>query len=185
MSTIRGFAFENSSRIGYDDCDLSQQQLQNVENSNYMMATFKPRSNVDMVSFATSQPNVNFSGSNRIGISGDNIEVDSELTIRDLTSGKCRINLLERPYLTVPFLGRGKGNPMLESQLQQGDTSSNRKTVTNLSEFAVSDYTNTPLIPSVRNTVTNPANLIESEADDGWTRGGLPSREIYRDSKHY
>ena len=62
MSTIRGFAFENSSRIGYDDCDLSQQQLQNVENTNYMMATFKPRSNVDMVSFATSQPNVNFSG---------------------------------------------------------------------------------------------------------------------------
>ena len=73
MSDIKGLAFGNYSRIGYDECDLSQQQLQNVENSNYMMATFKPRSTLDMVSFATSQPNINFSGSNRVGISGDNI----------------------------------------------------------------------------------------------------------------
>lgn len=185
MSDIKGLAFGNYSRIGYDECDLSQQQLQNVENSNYMMATFKPRSTLDMVSFATSQPNINFSGSNRIGISGDNIDNDSYLTIRELTSGKCRINLLERPYLTVPYIGRGKGNPMVESQLQQGDVSSNRKTVTNLSEFSVSDYTNTPLIPSVKYTITNPSNLIENAADDTWIRGGIPSREIYRDSKHY
>ena len=30
-------------------------------------------------------------------------------------------------------------------------------------------------------TVTNPSNLIESVAADGWIRGGLPARELTRD----
>jgi hypothetical protein len=186
MARIDDFVFDITTRIGTDACDKSQQSLQNTGNINYMMATYRPMCPTnDIVSFATQQPNINFSGSNRIGVSGCNIDTDSDLMIRDLSNTKCRINLLERPYLTVPFLGKGKGNPTLESQLQQGDVSSNRKTVTNLSETSDIEYKNIPLIDSIKNDITNPSNLIENSADDTWIRGGMPSREVNRDIKYY
>ena len=120
MAINDDFVFDQTTRIGTDACDQSQQSLQNKGNINYMMATYRPMcpSN-DIVSFATRQPNINFSGSNRVGIHGCNIDTDSDLMIRDMSNSKCRISLLERPYLTVPYLGKGKGNPTLESQLQQ------------------------------------------------------------------
>ena len=37
------------------------------------------------------------------------------------------------------------------------------------------------MIPSLKSSVTNPANLIEDSAADGWIRGGLPSRELSKD----
>lgn len=186
MAINDDFVFDQTTRIGTDACDQSQQSLQNKGNINYMMATYRPMcpSN-DIVSFATKQPNINFSGSNRVGIHGCNIDTDSDLMIRDMSNSKCRISLLERPYLTVPYLGKGKGNPTLESQLQQGDLSSSRKTCTNLSETSDIDYKSIPLIDTIRNDITNPSNLIENEADDTWIRGGMPSREMNRDIKHY
>ena len=40
------------------------------------------------------------------------------------------------------------------------------------------------MIPSLNNTIQNPANLIEQIAADGWIRGGLPSRELTRDQDY-
>jgi len=45
-------------------------------------------------------------------------------------------------------------------------------------------YRNTPMIPSLKATVQNPANLVEGVAADGWIRGGLPSRELTRDQDY-
>jgi len=46
-------------------------------------------------------------------------------------------------------------------------------------------YRHTPMISSLRATVSNPANLVEGVASKGWVRGGVPSRELYqmRDNK--
>ena len=40
------------------------------------------------------------------------------------------------------------------------------------------------MIPSLKATVQNPANLVEGVAADGWIRGGLPSRELTRDQDY-
>ena len=45
------------------------------------------------------------------------------------------------------------------------------------SEINLSEKHNYPLIDSIKQTVTNPRNLIEDSAHDGWVRGGLSSRE--------
>jgi hypothetical protein len=45
-------------------------------------------------------------------------------------------------------------------------------------------YSQTPLLPTLKATISNPANLIESNAADGWIRGGLPSRELARDKEY-
>ena len=47
-----------------------------------------------------------------------------------------------------------------------------------------SQYSLTPMIPTVKATISNPANLIESSAAEGWIRGGLPSRELARDKEY-
>jgi hypothetical protein len=36
-------------------------------------------------------------------------------------------------------------------------------------------------LPSIENSITNPANLVEGVAVDGWIRGGAPSRELQKD----
>ena len=38
---------------------------------------------------------------------------------------------------------------------------------------------NVDLVPSLKATIQNPANLVEGVANEGWIRGGLPSRELH------
>ena len=106
------------------------------------------------------------------------------MLIKGISKPKCRISLNERPYLTVPYLGRGKCDPLLESQIQQGDFANNKKSINPSSEVSYIQYSQTPLLPTLKATISNPANLIESNAAEGWIRGGLPSRELARDKDY-
>ena len=72
----------------------------------------------------------------------------------------------------------------LESQLQQGELANNRKTINPSTEVSYLNYSQTPLIPSLKSTVTNPANLVESVAAEGWIRGGIPVRQLTRDQEY-
>lgn len=185
MASVHDYTFNQTTRIGDDQCDRSQRNVQNSEAATYMLNNFRPACPMsNAVEFATSQPDVNFTGSFQVGIGGCNIDQNSELSHTRLSRPKCKISLQERPFVTVPYLGRGKSNPMVESQLQQGDLGSNRKSVNPSSEVCYSNYTQTPMIPSLQATVSNPANLVEGVAAEGWIRGGLPSRELTRDKDY-
>lgn len=184
-SYVSDYTFYNKTRIGDDSCDQSQQSMQNASQANYMLTNFRPACPMgNAVDFATSQPNINFTGSHQVGINGCNIDQNSELHITDITKPKCRISLYERPFLTVPYLGRGSSHPVLESQLQQGELANNRKSINPSSEMSHLNYRHTPMIPSLKATVTNPANLVEGVAAEGWIRGGLPSRELAKDKDY-
>ena len=136
------------------------------------------------IEFATSQPNVFFKGGNQVGAGGCNIDENSELHISDLSRDRCRISLFQRPYLTVPYLGRGKSNAVLESQLQQGELANNRKSINPSTEVSYANYTQTPMIPSLKATINNPANLVEGVAAEGWIRGGLPTKQLTKDQDY-
>ena len=45
--------------------------------------------------------------------------------------------------------------------------------------------TDVELVPSLKATIQNPANLVEGVAASGWIRGGLPSRELTRDQDYF
>lgn len=185
MNYESDYTFYNNTRIGDDSCDMSQANIQNAASANYLLTNFRPECPMsNPVAFATSQPNVNFSGSHQVGIGGCNIDTNSKLHLSDISKPKCRISLYERPFLTVPYLGRGSANPELESQLQQGELANNRKSVNPSSEVCYSNYSQTPMIPSLKATINNPANLVEGVAAEGWIRGGLPSRELVRDQDY-
>ena len=183
----KDFTFDHLSGINDDSCALSQKNIQNVYQANYLLTNFfvqdcgmkKP------IEFATSQPNINFSGGHQVGAGGCNIDANSDLLIGTInTHPKCRISLFERPFKTVPYLGRGSSNPVLESHIQQGDMITNKKSINTTTEQSYMPYSNYPLIPSIENSITNPANLVEGVAVDGWIRGGVPSRELQKDKDY-
>ena len=188
MSAVTSeFTFDSLSRIGDDSCGLSQRNVQNSSQSSYLLTNFFSQ-DCGMkrpIEFATSQPNVNFTGGFQVGAGGCNIDTNSDLLIGTInTNPKCRISLYERPFKTVPFLGRGSYNPVLESHIQQGDMITNKKSINTTTEQSYIPYRNYPLLPSIENSVTNPANLVEGAALDGWVRGGVPSRELQKDKDY-
>ena len=85
-----------------------------------------------------------------------------------------------RPFKTIPYLGRGSGNPTLEARLQQGDQMTNKKSSNLNAEKSFIPYSNYPLIQPIKDSITNPEYLVEGVANEGWVRGGVPSRDVYR-----
>ena len=188
MAHVSSFTFENMSRIGNDSCCIDQTTIQDTQHCNYMLQNYfsadctmqKP------IHLATSQPCINYSGTHTTGAGGCNIDDNSRLMIGTIqTNPKCRIDLFQRPFATVPFLGRGSVCPIMESQMLQGDLNTNKKTVNKLSEKSYAKYSNTPMIPDVKKNIQNPANYIEGMASEGWIRGGVPSRELTRDRNSF
>lgn len=175
--------FNNISR-GYNDNEyLDQRSIQNMNGSNYLLKNYFAEDTTMQkpINFALMQPFMFYNGTNGIGLNGYNIDDNSKLTIGSLqTHPRCRIDLIQRPFVTVPYLGRGSVDPVSESQIMQGETYTNKKSFNQLSEVSYLPLTNTPLIQSIKNTITNPVFLVEDNAGD-CTRGGLPSREIFRD----
>ena len=185
MANYSGYTFDNMSRIGLDECSLSQDMIQNVSACNYMTQNFfaSDCSMKKPIDLATTQPGIMYNGGYNVGAGGCNINDASKLQIGTIqTNPRCRIDLFHRPFATVPYLGRGSVNPVIESQMLQGEQNNNKRSVNNLSEKSYIKYQQTPLLPAVREKIDNPANKIENVAYDGWVRGGVPSRELTRDN---
>ena len=118
------------SRIGNDDCSMDQRSIQNVNSCNYTLQNYfaSDCSMKKPIALATTQPGINYKGGFQNGAGGCNIDTNSELLIGSIqTNPKCRISLQERPFLTVPFLGRGPSMPVKESQLLQGAYNPDKK----------------------------------------------------------
>jgi hypothetical protein len=188
MANVSDYTFFNSSRIGNDTCFQDQNTIQNIGACNYTLENYfandctmkKP------IALATSQPCVFYNGPSGVGSGGCVVDQSSKLLLGSIqTHPRCRIDLFQRPFATVPYLGRGSVCPILESQIQQGELLTNKKSINKLAEKSYIKYQNTPLLSSVKERITNPAYCVEGVASDGWIRGGVPSRELTRDRDSY
>lgn len=188
MAYVSDFTFNGLSRIGNDSCCIDQNTIQDTAACNYLLQNYFAQdcSMKDAKALATSQPCINYSGGFSLGAGGCNVDDSSKLLIGGIqTNPKARIDLFGRPFATVPFLGRGSVDPILESQILQGETITNKRTVTRLMEKSHLKYHTTPLIPEVKQNIQNPSLMIEGMASEGWIRGGVPSRELTRDRDFY
>ena len=187
MANTYSYTFDKTSRIGNDDCCISQTDIQNVASCNYSTQNYFSTdcSMKNPIELATSQPGVMYNGGYNSGAGGCNIDDSSKLLIGTIqTHPKSNINLFHRPFATVPYLGRGSVNPVMESQIQQGEQIVNKRSVNTLSEKSYIKYHQTPLLPAVQEKFNNSSTKIESDASDGWIRGGVPSRELTRDTEY-
>ena len=175
------YTFNSLSTIGNDTATLDQRNIQNIAIGNYELENYYPACPMDKAKdFALKQPNFFYKGGGEGGIKGCEMDANNELKFTHLTKPACKIRLETRPYLGMPYLGRGPYHIDHESELLLGDNALNKKSVNLTMEQNFSQHHNYPLIDSLKSSITNPAYLIEEHAMDGWTRGGMSAREYAR-----
>ena len=188
MAYVSDYTFGNIARIGNDPCCVDQNTIQNVQSCNYTLENYflNDCSMRNPIALATMQPGINYTGGYNSCAGGYNIDDSSKILIGTIqTHPRCRIDLFQRPFATVPYLGRGSVDPILEAQIQQGESITNKRSVTLLGEKSFLKYHNTPRLSNVKDRMTNPAYCVEGVASEGWIRGGVPSRELTRDKDYF
>ena len=161
-----------------DTCGIEQYFQQSVGPGNYTTTNLVP--DARNVNPLASQSLMLFP---REGYGLNNNWIDSDSVLRnqpEFKNNKCNIRQLARPFLSVPFMGGGRGNPEVETYLQHSEQVRQGKECGTVTE---QEFTTqyTPMIPLVKDNIQNPSNLIPEVASPGWIRGGLPSRSYIRD----
>jgi len=175
MSTTSNYKFNNVDRIEDDSTTLTQRTLQNDRYSNYTtMNYFSNIANDEPIRFATSQPAIIPVGVMGSGVGGNNVEGESLLLLKtDQERALGRLNLMERQFLTVPYLGRGSVDPALELRLLEGEPMGEKKSVSTVTAQSFMGYT---LHPSSKEMEEKAGIHIEESAMKGWVRGGSSTR---------
>jgi len=184
MSVVKDYTFYKIDRIEDDSTCQTQRTSQNTRFSNYMLSNHYAEFPSDhQVKFATEQPAIFVSGVNGgSGVGGGNVDNESILLLKtEEERGLGRLQLLQRPFVTVPYLGRGSCDPDLESQLLQGENISDKKSVSTIMSQSFMGYTLYPTSEKMDEHVKNPKYTVEESALDGWVRGGAASREMAED----
>lgn len=179
------YLFNNLTRWGNDKTAINAREVQNNDIGSYRTTNYfleycgmeKP------MKLATSQQGILLgSGPGICGVGGCNVDSDSNIKIGTIqTNTKCRINLHQRQFLTVPYLGRGPCYPTLENKLKMGKSikiSKQKKKITE-KEFPVK----IPMIPQLKKNIQNTKHIIENDVNNNWVRGGLPSRRYTKEKK--
>ncbi len=162
-----------------DACGIQSFYAQSVGPGMYMTTNLVPKaSGVNPLS--VDQINVY----PREGYGYNNRAIDSDSMLRNqpvFNSHKCNIRNQSRPYLTVPFMGNGRGNADIESRLLHSEQVRLGKECGTVTEqFFDQQYT--PQIPLLAKYIQNPNNLVQEVASGGgWIRGGVPTRSYIRD----
>ena len=185
-SYASNYSFNNMARIGSSSEDNSQQNMVNSRFTSYVLENFYNSNNSmdTQVQFASSHPTLSTTGfSGGDGLGGNLVDKDSELLLKtEQQRSYSKLELMQRPFLTVPYLGRGSCDPTLESKLQQGEIEMLKKSTGNMTEISFLDYESSPIMDSIKRSVTNPKYLVEESAMDGWIRGGIDSRDAQNDN---
>jgi len=171
------YAFNNLSSIRSTEVDQTQTNIQNTKYGSYQITNnFSENNSSEQQQFASEQPGFIM---RNYGPAPFVIDDESSVLFKDAHSGREfeKIQLFQRPFLTVPYLGRGGGDPTLESQLLQGESVENRKSLNPSTEKPYIDYADYPLNSDLKSYINNPSNSVEELAMDGWVRGGSSARE--------
>lgn len=160
--------FRQADRIGNDMCDLSQRNIQNGASISYMVDPVQPTGS-----------GLHFGLDHQMQIK--TAHSTSRLTSGLITKPKSKISLQSRQFLTVPYLGKGRHDVDLETQLRTHKWEPNRKSANPSSEANYTEYYQTPMIDDLKDTISNPQYLVEEAANEGWHRGGQSSRDMARE----
>jgi len=166
-------------RIGTDSTDQSQKNLYNTRFANHTLSDFySAQSANSTIQFASAQPTMVMTGKALgNGLNGAVVDAESFLTLKTEQERPLdKLQLTPRPFLTIPYLGKGSCDPVLESQLLQGELVSDKKSVSTIMEQSFSPYIMYPTDSQMEERVNNPAYTVQEAALDGWVRGGSNTR---------
>jgi len=119
----------------------------------------------------------------REGFGANNAQIDAESVLKnqqEFKNNRCLIRNQARPFLSIPFMGTGRGNADVESMLIHPEQVRQGKEAGTISEQAF-DGVFEPLIKPIRDNIQRADHLVTESAAKGWIRGGIPSRQYLRD----
>jgi hypothetical protein len=93
---------------------------------------------------------------------------------------KCVQQLYERPYKTIPYMGRGYLRPDEESELKFAEDTKIKRSCNTLSGITI-PHQYTPLIDHMSANVQNTDHIVQESLDPAWRRGGSDTRLVVRD----
>jgi hypothetical protein len=179
MSTVKDYTFYNLDRIEDDSTCESQRSMQNSRFATYTTSNFFNEFSSDMqVKFATSQPGIVQNGVNGgSGVGSAQVDADSFLHLKtEQERNLGRLQLMQRTFASVPYLGKGSCDPLLESQLLTGEAVADKKSVATIMSQSFMGYSLYPTSDKMNERVTDPKYKVEEVALDGWVRGGDATR---------
>lgn len=173
MSAYTGSIFNNSARIGGDYIDQSQQNIQNERMNQAATANyFSNPSSIDRIDFMADS---GMMSSGRVfgnGLGANEVEVETSLFWRTKMDRESEdLMLKQRPFLTVPYMGKGSVDPDHETSLQRGEYLRDKKTgqpVGSMAALRMPEYY----------PISRPMAGIDEDniGLQGWQRGGVSSR---------
>jgi len=166
------------ARIENDNTTKTQHTLQNDRFSDYTTTNYFSQNPADsQIQFATEQPAVVPTGVTGAGISGDKVQGESSLLLETENARNLgRLNLMQRQFLTVPYLGRGSADPSLELQLLEGEPITEKKSTSTVMSQSFMGYSLYPTNTDMENRTTDSKYTVEESAMNGWVRGGADTR---------
>ena len=163
------FSFNNKDGLNDDIIDQSQRNAQNTRFTNLNITNyFSKNVSQDHMDFVSKTPGLAYNGLMGPGLGEESVKDENSIfwgSEQERSYGK--VQLFTRPFLTVPYLGKGSCDPMLESQLQQGEWIRGKKSISNHVELNRDLPDNYPLDSS---------NHVEELALGGFGRGGVDTR---------
>ena len=169
------------SSLNNDNCFMDLQKKQSSGPVNYLLTSFNNCNCKNFKDVAINRPGhsaVQFRDG--YGLNICNINNDSNLRKKP-TNLKCIYQLIERPHLTTPYLGRGAVDKVTETAIICGEDTFQNKPC-NLTGKDMTSYNMTPLISCLKNNIQNEKHIIEE--NNGWVRSGVPSRQIIRNKDY-
>jgi hypothetical protein len=186
MKKLPKLNLNSRARIEEDNCYHTVRDMQNISCADYMVKSFNdcecPAKNIRDI--AMNEPTITFrDGYGWSSVDGCNIDADSKVrNAPNLTNLKYIQQLYTRPYATVPFMGRGVTDPVLENIMITGEDTSQKKQCNTLSGIYIDRFD--PLVPCLKDNVQNPIHLVTEVVRPDWIWGGLPSRDLIRNTSY-
>ena len=177
-SEMQGLQLNRLTHTKDDSCGIEQYYKQSVGPGAYTTTNLVPDAR-DVNPLAAKELLVYA----REGFGSNNKQIDSESVLKnqpEFNNQRCNIRAQARPFLGVPYMGGGRGNAEVETLLLHSEQVRMGKECGTVTETQF-DGVFTPMIPTVKNNIQKPENLITEMASPGWIRGGLPSRSYIRD----
>jgi hypothetical protein len=171
MFANNSYSFNEMGRMGADPADNSQRTVQNTRFANYTVASFQPSNTSDeQVKFSSEIPTMIVSTT---GVSSSVIDTNSFLLLDVEQRAVDKLSLQQRPFLTIPFLGRGNVDPDTETALLVGENANMKRSEQTIMDKSFMPYSQLILD---QNQVNDPAGTIQELSMDGWYRGGMNTR---------
>ena len=179
-STTNNYTFYNMARIENDNTTQTQESLQNERYADYTTTNYFSENATDsQIQFATQQPAVVPNSITGSGVGSEKIENECNLLLETENERNLgRLNLMQRPFLTVPYLGRGSVDPTLELQLKEGELHEQKKSTSTVMTQSFMGYTLYPTNEDMENRTSDAKYTVEESAMKGWVRGGEDTRSV-------